>query len=65
MNLWQKIEQRTREKYNLDEAWTLYKVDLKDDEIAEVGIGLQNDKGKWLKGKENRREGFVIWCDLK
>ncbi|MNW05395.1 hypothetical protein D3C71_2016330 [compost metagenome] len=64
IELWKILENRGREKYNLGEEWEVYAINLKDKEIAEIGLGIKNDKGKWKKGKENRIEGMVIWSDL-
>lgn len=62
---WGDIEAAGREKYGLSEEWHLCAVDAKDSEVMVVEFSKKGPRGAWLRGKENRFDGYVLRAKVK
>lgn len=61
MNLWEKLEIRGRDEFQLENVWHMYSADLKDDGTAEIKFA-QKHEGKFATG--HTVSGFIKYRDL-
>jgi hypothetical protein len=62
MNLWQKLEIRGRDEFQLDDSMCLYAVDLQDGNRAHLKFAYKNN-GQFATGYTV--EGYVRYLDLR
>lgn len=62
---WEDIEAAGREKYNLSDEWHLCAADAGDIEVVKVEFSKKGPRGAWLRGKENRFDGYVLRANVK
>jgi hypothetical protein len=64
MNLWQRLEIRSREECNLDDTWYLYSADLDvcGYGYAHIKMAQKNDK-KFITEKDYR--GSIYYLDIQ
>jgi hypothetical protein len=62
--LWDELERRGREKYHLDDTFHLNTANVADPEIAQIELTRKGPRGGWLRGKDDRVRGQVVWTDI-